>query len=238
MGKRVVLATPSLAGPTTPYMESLKTCVEPLRAEGYEIRSEQSVGCPYISEARAKLLRKALDWQADRIVFIDYDISWNPKDIIKILSLEAEVIAGTYRFKEEDEKYMGKLVDGVDHRPVQRQDGCIRAICAPAGFLMVTPKAVDRFIEKFPELCYGARYAPIIDLFNHGAFENAWWGEDYAFCRRFREAGGEVWIYPDLDLTHHDGNTPYPGNFHTFLRKQPGGDLSVEYLSTLNKSAA
>jgi hypothetical protein len=65
----------------------------------------------------------------------------------------------------------------------------------------------------------------MIDLFNHGAYQNCWWGEDYSFCRRYREAGGEVLIYPDLNLTHNDGKIPYPGNFHTFMRKQPGGDL-------------
>ena len=225
--KKVVLATPSLAGPTQPYMQALKDCVEPLRAAGYEVRAEQEIGCPYISEARSKLLRKALDWKADDIVFIDYDISWGPRDIIKLLSLDREMVAGTYRFKEAEEKYMGVLEDGPKHTPIRLKDGCILAQCAPAGFLRITPKAVDRFMGKFPELAYGPKYAPFIDIFNHGAFNGAWWGEDYAFCRRFREAGGEVAIYPDLNLTHNEKETPYPGNFHMFLRKQPGGDLAV-----------
>lgn len=225
--KKVVIATPSLAGPTQPYMQSLKDCVEPLRAEGYEVRAEHEIGCPYISEARSKLLRKALDWKADDIVFIDYDISWKPKDIIKLLSLDRDMVAGTYRFKDKEEKYMGVLENGINNFPIVRKDGCILAQCAPAGFLKITPKAVDRFITKFPELCYGPRYSPFVDLFNHGAYENAWWGEDYAFCRRYREAGGEVVIYPDLDLTHNDADKAYPGNFHIFMRKQPGGDLAA-----------
>jgi len=52
-----------------------------------------------------------------------------------------------------------------------------------------------------------------------------WWGEDYAFCRRWEERGGEAWLVPDLDLTHHSADKAYPGNFHTYLRQQPGGDL-------------
>lgn len=229
--KKVVLATPSLAGPTEAYMLSLKASVEPLRAEGYEIRAEHEVGCPYISEARSKLLRKALDWKADDIVFIDYDISWEPKDLLKLLSLDHDVVAGTYRFKDAEERYMGVLEDGPNHTPIVKKDGCIVAQCAPAGFLRVTPKAIDRFISKFPELCYGPKYAPMVDIFNHGAYQGAWWGEDYAFCRRYREAGGEVLIYPNLNLTHNDGKTPYPGNFHIFLRKQPGGDLDPNRLA-------
>lgn len=225
--KKVVLATPSLAGPTEAYMLSLKASVEPLRAAGYEVRAEQEIGCPYISEARSKLLRKALDFKADDIVFIDYDISWKPEGLLKLLSLDHEMVAGTYRFKDKEEKYMGVLEDGPNHSPIRLKDGCIVAQCAPAGFLRITPKAVDRFMTKFPELSYGPKYSPFIDIFNHGAFNGAWWGEDYAFCRRFREAGGQALIYPDIDLIHHDGKTGYSGNFHMFLRRQPGGDLAV-----------
>lgn len=237
MGTKVAIATPSLAGPTVPYMDSLKACVAPLREAGYEVFSEQNVGCPYISESRAKMLRQALDKKADVIIFIDYDISWTPKDILKILSIDAEVVAGTYRYKDDEESYMGILENDKHNRAVTRSDGCIKALCAPAGFLVVTPKAVNRFMTKFPELCYGAKYNLHVDLFNHGAYEGTWWGEDYAFSRRFREAGGEVLIYPDLDLTHNSPDKAYPGNFHNFLRRQPGGDLSPEFLES-QKSAA
>jgi hypothetical protein len=65
-----------------------------------------------------------------------------------------------------------------------------------------------------------------VDLFNHGAHEGVWWGEDYAFSRNWLALGGELWIVPDLNLTHHGPDTVYPGNFHNFLRRQPGGDLA------------
>jgi hypothetical protein len=61
------------------------------------------------------------------------------------------------------------------------------------------------------------RYAPTFDLFNHGAHEGVWWGEDYAFSRRWREMGGEIWVVPDLDITHHSRDAAFPGNYHKFL---------------------
>lgn len=206
-------------------MEALKRTVEPLRAAGYDIRAEQEIGCPYISEARAKMLRRALDKGADVIVFIDYDISWEPKGLQKLIETDGDVIAGTYRFKDDEERYMGVLEDTPQHRPIVRKDGCIKAQCVPAGFLKITPKCVDRLFEAYPELSYGPRYAPCIDLFNHGAYKGAWWGEDYAFSRRWRECGGEVWIVPDLNLTHHERDKAYPGNFHQYMLRQPGGSL-------------
>jgi len=102
-------------------------------------------------------------------------------------------------------------------------DGTLRGHRAPAGFLKVTKEAVDRFMKAYPELCYGPAYAPAVDLFNHGAHEGVWYGEDYAFCRRWIDCGGELWIVPDLDLTHHGETQAYPGNYHDFLTRQPGG---------------
>jgi hypothetical protein len=29
--------------------------------------------------------------------------------------------------------------------------------------------------------------------------------------------GGEIWVIPDLDITHHSKASAYPGNFHKFL---------------------
>jgi hypothetical protein len=78
-------------------------------------------------------------------------------------------------------------------------------------------------MAAYPELCFGPRYHPSVDLFNHGAHEGVWWGEDYAFCRRWNAIGGEIWVVPDLDLTHHSKTEAFPGNYHEWLLRQPGG---------------
>lgn len=220
---KVVFATPSLSGPTAPYMKALSDSVQVVKDAGWDAGVTQEVGCPYISNARATMLRKALDAGADVVVFIDYDLSWKPQDLLNLIETPGDVVAGTYRFKEEAPHYMGILADGPGNRPVVREDGAIKATAAPAGFLKVTKEAVDRFMSAYPELMYGPRYAPSVDLFNHGAHEGQWWGEDYAFCRRWLAIGGELWIVPDLDLDHHSASAVFKGNFHQFLTEQPGG---------------
>lgn len=197
-----------------------------LKAAGYEYSSVYEIGNPYISGARASMLRKAMDAKADVVVFIDHDLSWDPADLVTLISTPGDVVAGTYRFKSEPEAYMGALIDGPGHRPVVREDGCIAADRVPAGFLKVTKEAVDRFMGAYPGLCYGPKYHPSVDLFNHGAHQGVWYGEDYAFSRNWIDCGGEIWVIPDLNLTHHSADQAYPGNFHNFLRRQPGGDLA------------
>jgi len=225
--ERVAFVTPTITRPYQPFLDAMEAAAIALEAAGIENHFAVEVGSAYISHARSKGLRRAMDVKPDAVIFLDHDLSFAPDAIFKLIETPGDVVAGTYRYKQPKEEYMGRWRHNDDDRPLQREDGCIRAEWVPAGFLKVTAQAVHDFMGSYPELTYGPRYRPSVDLFNHGAYEGTWWGEDYAFSRRWNERGGEIWIIPDLDLTHHaaDG-TAYPGNFHTHLRRQPGGDLA------------
>ena len=119
---------------------------------------------------------------------------------------------------------MGALYLGDTGRPIGRdEDNCIKAYAIPAGFLKVTRHAINLFVKAYPELCYGEPCNPMIDLFNHGAHKGTWYGEDYAFARNWIEKCGDVWVIPDLQIDHYAGEVKYPGNYHEFLLKRPGG---------------
>lgn len=228
---KVVFCTPHWPKPHPEYLKSLEASIPYVKAAGWEEGYTQEVKNPYISAARASMTRRALNAKADVIVYIDHDLSWEPQDLLKLLQTEGDVVAGTYRMKGEGpEEYMGTIVTTPEGIPIVRADGCIRAKTMPAGFLKVTKEAIDRFMTAYPELCYGPKYQLSVDLFNHGARDGLWWGEDYAFCRRWIEAGGELWNVPNLNLTHWNGEVPYPGNFHEFLLRQPGGSKCEDKL--------
>lgn len=224
--KRVIFCTPTISKPYQQYLDSLEASIPLIQEAGWDEGSVWQVGCPYISAARSLMLRKALDAKADVVVFIDHDLSWEPKDLLKLLETEGDVVAGTYRYKKEPEEYMGGLLSDIHGRPQVRKDGCVRAFCIPAGFLKLTRNAINRFIAAYPNLVYGEKCNPHVDLFNHGAHNGVWYGEDYAFSRNWTDCGGEIWVIPDLSLTHHSKDTAYPGNFHQFLLRQPGGSES------------
>lgn len=223
-GLRVVLATPTYGKPHPAYLDAVEAAAPALEAAGFQARIVFERNNPYISAARATLLRKALDAGADAVVFLDHDVSFPPEALVRLIETEGDVVAGTYRFKKDEEEYMG----GLDNAPhgfpkVRESDGAVRALRVPAGFLKVTKEAVDRFMGAYPELCYGPKYNPSVDLFNHGAFEGAWIGEDYRFSQRWLACGGDIWIVPDLDLTHHSETQAFPGNYDDFLQRCPGG---------------
>lgn len=237
--KKVIFALPSTAGGpfrlsngTRPTVKALEDSIPLILAAGWDEGLAQEVGNPYISAARAHMTRKALDAKADVIVYIDYDLSWDPQDLLTLLETPGDVVAGTYRFKRHDvEEYMGCVFSGADGRPLLRKDGCIKAQRVPAGFLKITKEAIGRFMLGYPHLVYGPPFNPSVDLFNHGAHNGLWYGEDYAFSRNCIDCGIDMWIVPNLNVTHHgtwrnynNGETQdiaYPGNFHQYLLRQP-----------------
>jgi hypothetical protein len=225
MTKKVIICTPTRAKPSKPYLDSLAASVPVLDVAGWDHGTVFEVGSPYISHARSKALHKALIAGADVVVFIDDDVSWRPSDLLRLIETDADLASGTYRFKKSDEpeEYMGAIITKDDGTPVVRADGCIEAHSVPAGFLKITREGVNRLMREFPELLYGEACAPHVDLFNHGAHGGVWYGEDFALARRWREKCGKVWLVPDLQLDHWDGDTIYPGNYHHFLLRQPGG---------------
>ena len=215
---------PTLTRPHQATIESIKNSVPLLESAGYEHYMVSEIGCPYISAARSTMLRKALDVKADIIVFIDHDVSWKPSDLLKLIEADGDVVAGLYRFKQDGEvKYMGVLDDDNDGMPKVREDGAIKADRVPAGFLKITRNCVNRFMQAYPHLMYGEASNPSIDIFNHGAHKGAWYGEDYSFSRNWIDAGGDIWIVPNLDLNHHSKDEVFEGNYHEFLLRQPGG---------------
>jgi len=225
---KVVICTPTRDLPHSAYVDAMEASAPVLEAAGIDFNFVLEIACPYISAARATMLRKALDAGADAIVFIDDDLSWEPSDLLKLVQTPGEVVAGLYRFKKDEPEFMGSLATDGAHRPSGRfAEGTrtlvLRARQIPGGFMKITREGVARFMRAYPQLSYGDPIAPHVDLFNHGAHNGVWFGEDYAFSRNWIDAGGDLWVIPDLTLTHHGPATAYSGNFHEFLLSQPGG---------------
>lgn len=236
--KKLTICIPSAEYATKLTVQSLEQSEPLLKAAGYEVTYADQKGNAYISAARATMLRAALTAKADIIVFVDDDVSWvtQPEALLKLVETEGEVVGGTYRAREDHTNFMGRPIQTPQGRLTSiRNDGCIEMATLPAGFLKITRSCVYKFMRGYPQLCYGEPWNYSVDLFNHGARDGLWWGEDYAFCRRWRDLKEQVWCLANINLDHggrekfdvHTGKkylTPVlKGNYHEFWLRQPGG---------------
>ena len=104
MSKKVIFCLPFLERPTKHVVKAFEASIPLIKEAGWDEGLAQSVGSAYISWARAEMCRRALDAKADAIVFIDYDLSWRPADLLKLLETPGEVGAGADRDKQEKEE--------------------------------------------------------------------------------------------------------------------------------------
>jgi hypothetical protein len=215
--------------PDEPYpqmMEALNAEIPFLEKGGWGSEVIYQKGLPYISASRALLLHSALKADATAIMFIDQDISWEPGSAVRLLETEGGFVCGAYRFKHDDEHYMGGLREISNGVAARRDDGCLEAYMMPAGFMKVTREAINQMIKAHPELCCGEPCSPHFDLFSHGVIEGEWRGEDAAACIRWWQMGEKVWCLPDLNITHHSKDKDYPGNLAKFLKAIVGNPVT------------
>ena len=225
---KVVLMTPTRKKPHAAYVAALEASVPVLDAAGVNHSYTHRVGNPYISYTMSDMLFRAMQTDADTFMFLDDDVSWAPRDLLTVLEAEGDVVTGTYRFKNDKEEYMGAWSDTKGVPVVRAGDGALAAYAAPSGFLRINRTVVRKFMRGYPQLVYGEPEKPAVDLFNHGVIlpnDGRWWGQDYAFCRRWVDLGEKMWMVPNLNIDHHDWDSSkvWAGNLHEWLLRQPGG---------------
>lgn len=223
---KVALCIPTRKAPFPQMVEAIEASLPLLRGAGHTVGVITEIGSAYISWAVGQMVAKAMLWEADAAVIIEDDMSFDPQALLRLIEMPGDVVAGNYRYKFDPVEYMAipTVVDGKVHI---YSNGCIKADKVPAGFLKITRRAVERFRKHYPSLICDdhKRELQFVDLFNHGAYQGVWFGQDFAFSRRWRAAGEDIWVIPDLNISHwlkqDDGTyTEFPGNYLQFLRAE------------------
>jgi hypothetical protein len=188
--------------------------------------------CSCLPTARNTLVAMFLrDPAATDLLFIDADVGFDAAVIPRLLSRPEEIVAGIYPLKRD---VMGwpVVIQTQDGIPIGRE-GLIEADFLPTGFMRIKREVFERMMQAYPELRYKDS---VVETMGDGTLRQAWdffrmgtdlerqryTTEDYAFCQRWRDIGGRLWVDPDITF-QHVGRKAYTGNFHQYLMQQPGG---------------
>ncbi|HEY6022463.1 MAG TPA: hypothetical protein VIY48_22155 [Candidatus Paceibacterota bacterium] len=218
---KVIFSIPALTGEVkTKCHISLTAAHKLLHNAGIEYDEHFVENCPYLPVARATLVAMfENDPEATDQIFVDSDVGFNPEAIVHLLERPEGIVGGVYPLKRDKVGYTAELMtqDGI---PLGR-DGLIEAKFLPGGFLRIKRDVYTILKEKYPELKYedsvvevmGAGITEAYDFFGMGIYGRKFRTEDYAFCQRWRDIGGTLWVYPDIDF-EHVGSKAYKGNLH------------------------
>jgi hypothetical protein len=240
----VVVLTPCYGGMVSAlYASSMMKLYAACAARAIPLRWNMGGGDAMITRARAEMVHAFLQMpDATHFLFIDADIGFEPEQALRLIEFGADFVAAAYPIKNLDWRKVGRAFARTHPRPeaasltyviawedskrIEARAGFARVRFAGTGFLLVARHVIVKLCAAHPELKYRAthrfgavqgkeepdRYAlfdPLID-----PVSGEYLSEDFAFCKRWTEIGGEIWmdIHSRLD---HVGAFVFRGDLST-----------------------
>jgi len=226
------------------YMRSVMDLQAACAVRGVGLHVDLMGGDALIPRARSRLAARFLaHHEATHLMFIDADIGFAPQNVFRLLDAGKPVTAGVYPLKQIDwEKARAAAQAGVadlqaasvgyvvrflptPDSSVEVEDGLAKVAYAGTGFLLVARAAMQQIVDAHPEL--RARHGDMGDPLATEAVmvfdtliepeTGQYLSEDYAFCRRWRDLGGEIWADMQARLTHV-GHAAYTGSLVQAMR--------------------
>ena len=170
-----------------------------------------------VTRARNNLMAKMMtNTTATHFMFIDADIRFQPESILQMIACDKEVIGGLYPKKALPVNYV------INLKPETKIQGDIFTVdTTGTGFLLFKRTVYEKMIAQFPETKYvddvglGKQYEPMmysifdckIDARGH------YLSEDWLFCRRWQDMGGEIWVHSKV-LLNHIGHYEFAGDLN------------------------
>ena len=242
----IMIATPCFGGVVTQsYMTSVLKLIHAAPTAGFGTTLALLGYDSLIPRARATLVGSFLDNPtATHLLFIDADIGFEPEQVYRLLAANKDFAAALYPVKALDWdqmperctrgaeplaqgplNYVGTFVRG----PEAKRDGDFgTASYAGGGFQLIRRTVITEMIAAYPQTKFSRLLATptgerpsenLYALFDTFIDQETgeYLSEDYAFCRRWRDLGGEIWLDRNSRLTH-TGIFDYRGDHASRLR--------------------
>jgi len=243
----LVVATPCFGGQiSVVYAASLFKLQQRVRAySDFGLKVLFKDGDALITRARASLVSQFLDDpSATHLLFVDADIGFEPEQALRLIQCGADMCAAIYPIKRIDWDKVKKSIEAARPNPgaaalkyvfevddpnaVIARGGFVKVRYAGTGFLMIRRGALERLCAHYPHLHYKRDHSLAAATASDNRFalfecmigdDGTYLSEDFAFCKRWTDIGGEIWADLDSKLDHTG-----PVTF--------SGDLSSQFAGT------
>ena len=206
--KRVMIGTPAGDGTVcVPYLRSILESWALLTAANWQMSMHLVIQDSLVMHARNEIVSYFMNSAAEDLVMIDSDIGWVPRDLVRLLRHDVPLVAGVYQRKSEEK------VDFTVKFPAagvvrDMQTGLLKAERVGTGFMRLRRDALELMRKKYQHLSYEDKSGQVeYCLFDTSISNGQFCGEDFTFCDRWRAIGGEVWVDPDIRLSHIGSKT-------------------------------
>lgn len=244
----VVIGTPALYGDVCfPYLQSVIAMVCLFEKHGINWAFVLNPGDPYLAKVRNSIATRAFNEypQFTHLFFIDADLGFDAKAALLLVQSGHDISAGIYPKKTDVPEFPCELMldPETNGKTLIEKDGWYKANAVPTGFLCIKKHVLEKLAVgrgTYRDLDGKEKYNIFQQGFNPPippAVHGEWWGEDYALCRQWREMGGDLWIWPDIQFTH-TGRKSWSNNFGPSVQAFKEGKAIVRDLEEKASQAA
>jgi hypothetical protein len=229
------------------YLHSLTQSVRLCSVVGIELRELLPGGVALIQSARNDIVRDALKYGFDDLIFIDSDQDWEPEWIVKLLMYPVDCVGAAVRRKDDREMYNVKARGGPSSITTDPNTGLMTApdMALGTGFLRFSRKALQLLWDNAEEYTTFLNDSPSRWIFDVRPHEGELRGEDTYVSDRLRELGIQTWLDPSM-VCGHVGTKRWHGDFKAFLdaakaheaEEEKSGQLSPATLDNNVRSIA
>ncbi|ODN69549.1 hypothetical protein [Methylobrevis pamukkalensis] len=201
----LLILTPCYKGLSSGYVTSLWDTQEEMRARGVPCGLVHVAGDAIISHARNLLMAKFL--AAERFshaLLVDADQEWPASAVVRLLAAGFGFSACGVPKRTEPLTWNFHPRPGPTLRDART--GFVRIERIGTGFMMLRREVVASMAAA-PDIVRfrhdeAGETTVVPELFRPGVIGGTWFGEDYAFCRRWTDSGGEIWLDPEQAIRH------------------------------------
>ncbi len=176
--------------------------------------------CSHPAMGRNQLAQAFMDSDSDRLVFLDSDVTFDTGSLIRLAHHSVDFVGGAYRLKLETESYPVGWIDSPEFQGTA--EGLLEVATLPGGFLSLSRNVFKCLKGAHPERGYQHFGRKAHAYFQTPFVGGHLYGEDSFFCKEWRDIGGQVFLDPEMSLTHWDFNRPYPGHIGNWLKRRAG----------------
>lgn len=191
--------------------------------------------CADLALARSKIFGNFLRSSHSHLLMIDSDMGFDAYDVSRLILAKMDFVGAAGPKKKYPIEFAANNCDDegnflpINYDP---DTGLIESTEVGMAFVLITRSCAQQIADSYPDLKFPGdggldEWAVFDPMFCGSGQKRRRLSEDFAFCHRWRNIGGKIYLLPDIRLTHTGTHT-----WEGALIDQLGGVLPNEAKKT------
>lgn len=227
----ILAAVPAYGGVAGTCVTSIVALQAEAAKQGILVGLSVLNGCSYIPHARTVLLETFLAGDWTHVLMLDSDVQFRAETVFEMLEKDRDFVVAPVPLRGVQWNQV-EMAREQGLRPLQKfgcryniefaseeiivEDDLIRVRFAGVAFALIKRSAIEQMVATYGDVVYEQDSSTFHGLFHPLIVNRKLLPEDYAFCWRWSNLGGDIWLYANAPVGHW-GPAHFAGNLASVL---------------------